>query len=241
MNDLEETKYSKWYYEIINKRKCTTFDGYGENHHIIPKSLGGSDDNDNIVRLTAREHFVCHLLLTKMFPTDKYKTSKMVRAWCWMSWTKSNERDYKINSRLFEKLRIKFSSIISENQTINNSQKNTKWIYNESIKSCMKINTTDPIPDGWTLGRVINWDKFLLVKEPSPTLFCIFCGNELSGRKKRFCSRTCMNSYGYKTSDLIKICKGDKVKDVKTTNFPAYQACGWVKSSVTLERSCSSN
>ena len=47
-------------------------------HHIIPKSLGGSDDACNLVSLTAREHFVCHLLLTKML-TDGNR-HKMVYA-----------------------------------------------------------------------------------------------------------------------------------------------------------------
>lgn len=42
------------------------FKGYVEKHHIIPKALGGSNGSDNIARLTAREHFVCHLLLAKI-------------------------------------------------------------------------------------------------------------------------------------------------------------------------------
>lgn len=38
----------------------------GENHHVIPRSLGGSDVPSNIVRLTSRAHYVCHLLLIRM-------------------------------------------------------------------------------------------------------------------------------------------------------------------------------
>jgi hypothetical protein len=61
-----ENKYTIYYYSIINLAKHKEPVGYCERHHIIPKSLGGSDTTDNIVALTAREHFVCHLLLTKM-------------------------------------------------------------------------------------------------------------------------------------------------------------------------------
>jgi hypothetical protein len=61
-----ENKYSIWYYKIINNAKNRTATGYTEKHHIIPRSLNGTDDDSNIVKLTAREHFVCHLLLTKM-------------------------------------------------------------------------------------------------------------------------------------------------------------------------------
>jgi hypothetical protein len=59
-------KYTTWYNSLINKAKDRTITGYTEKHHIIPSSLGGTNDNDNIVKLTAREHFICHLLLTKM-------------------------------------------------------------------------------------------------------------------------------------------------------------------------------
>jgi hypothetical protein len=40
--------------------------GYAEKHHVIPKSLGGSSKPDNLVRLTFREHFLVHWLLTKL-------------------------------------------------------------------------------------------------------------------------------------------------------------------------------
>lgn len=61
-----ENKYSIWYYKIINNAQRRNVFGYIEKHHILPRSLGGSDDISNIVNLSAREHFVCHLLLTKM-------------------------------------------------------------------------------------------------------------------------------------------------------------------------------
>ena len=51
-------KYQTWYYQIINNAKAHPRNGYTENHHIIPSSLGGSDDANNKVKLTAREHFV---------------------------------------------------------------------------------------------------------------------------------------------------------------------------------------
>ena len=61
-----ENKYTKWYNLIIANAQQRVSTGYIEKHHIIPRSLGGVDDLDNIVGLTAREHFICHLLLTKI-------------------------------------------------------------------------------------------------------------------------------------------------------------------------------
>ena len=60
--------YESIYYSIIKsgiERKETN--GYYEVHHILPRSLGGNDDKNNLVKLSAREHFICHLLLVKMY------------------------------------------------------------------------------------------------------------------------------------------------------------------------------
>lgn len=65
-----ENKYSRWYFKIVESARLVSRAGYVEEHHIIPKSMGGLDTPENIVKLSAREHFLVHLLLTK-FVTDK--------------------------------------------------------------------------------------------------------------------------------------------------------------------------
>lgn len=60
--------YQSVYQKLIIKAQSRQKpDCYTERHHIMPKSLGGSDDSDNLVALTAREHFIAHLLLAKIF------------------------------------------------------------------------------------------------------------------------------------------------------------------------------
>ncbi len=61
-------KYTKWYFNIVNAARSRNVleNEYYEKHHIIPKSLGGNNYNTNIVLVTAREHFILHLLLPKM-------------------------------------------------------------------------------------------------------------------------------------------------------------------------------
>jgi len=71
-----ENKYTKWYFSIIQNANSNS-GSYVEKHHIIPRCIGGSDYRENLVSLTAREHFVCHLLLTKM------TTGKVKQAMCW--------------------------------------------------------------------------------------------------------------------------------------------------------------
>lgn len=99
-----QNKYLCWYNSIIQKAKNRTNNfGYIEKHHIIPKSLGGTNDLDNLVKLTAKEHFICHLLLTKI--TIGNAKLKMIFAFIAMSMTSNNHERYKVNSKLFESLK----------------------------------------------------------------------------------------------------------------------------------------
>ena len=62
---LIKNKFLKWYALLIAQRILNPPDGDFEKHHILPRSIGGTDDADNLVKLTPREHFVAHRLLTK--------------------------------------------------------------------------------------------------------------------------------------------------------------------------------
>lgn len=61
-----QNKYTRWYYNIIDRARDRKIDQQTEKHHTIPRSLGGSNDRDNLVKLTLKEHRLCHLLLTRM-------------------------------------------------------------------------------------------------------------------------------------------------------------------------------
>lgn len=96
-------KYSLCYYNIVNRAKSRVLDEYNEIHHIIPKCLGGVNSKDNLVRLTAKEHFICHRLLVKMVEGKaKHQMSKAVD----MMTVKAKQHSrYKIPGRLYERLK----------------------------------------------------------------------------------------------------------------------------------------
>ncbi len=88
MDIFISNKYKTYYYNIINNAKSQeriklNHDNsdyiYYENHHIVPKSMGGSNKSCNLVLLTAREHIVAHMILTKCVQ-DKF-IHKAVRAY----------------------------------------------------------------------------------------------------------------------------------------------------------------
>jgi hypothetical protein len=56
--------YSR-YQRFMDALKCQSVDGYCEMHHIVPRSLGGSDDKDNLIKLTPRQHYIAHWMLWK--------------------------------------------------------------------------------------------------------------------------------------------------------------------------------
>lgn len=99
-----QNKYTTWYYLIIaHAQKNVNREGYLEKHHIIPKSLGGSNDPTNLVKLSAREHYICHLLLVKM--TEGTSRTKMRYA-AWMMIKNNQYQDrLLINGRRFQILR----------------------------------------------------------------------------------------------------------------------------------------
>lgn len=93
-------KYTKWYYSIISASLERKLNSQIEKHHIIPKSLGGSNQKDNLAELTPREHFVCHLLLTKM--TTGVDKAKMVNAALRLA---NDHKGRCVNSRIYEQIK----------------------------------------------------------------------------------------------------------------------------------------
>ena len=72
---------------------------YIEKHHILPRCLGGLDEADNLVYLTAREHFVAHQLLVKI-----HNTSKLIHAANCMA----NTNGHRINGKKYQWIKEKW-------------------------------------------------------------------------------------------------------------------------------------
>jgi hypothetical protein len=106
-------KYEKWYYQITSKAKKSRDLGL-ERHHILPRSLGGTEDISNIAFVTAREHFVCHWLLIKIYPIGDAHW-KMLNALRMMRAENPNQKRYntKITSRVYAKLKQEYSLLQS--------------------------------------------------------------------------------------------------------------------------------
>ena len=105
--------YEKIYNQIVSRAKNRILECYTEKHHIIPRCMGGSDDKENLVDLTAREHFICHRLLVNIHP-DNNKLKFALWAMCNMK-SKRQSR-YTPSSRIYESIKLEVIKIISKNK-----------------------------------------------------------------------------------------------------------------------------
>jgi len=125
--------YQKIYENIIIKAKLENRQKdngvYFEKHHILPKCLNGGNEKENLVLLNAKEHFICHKLLTKIYPNNR----KIALAFHKMSFSK--KEGYRVSSKDFVRARELISSIPVSEETKNKmrGRKHTK-------EECEKIS-----------------------------------------------------------------------------------------------------
>lgn len=163
-----ENKYKIWYFRIITAAQSRTDpSGYTESHHIIPRSLGGDNSSDNIVRLTAREHFICHLLLAKCIDgKDRYK---MYAAVAYFS--NNQNRNLKLTSRRIAAMR-EYNALASSERNKGNqywkcrkpitddlreqlgsAARGKTWVNNGSVEMLV-IDSTEYLKNGFLPGRL---------------------------------------------------------------------------------------
>jgi len=102
MKNIIENKYYKWYINIIENARNRNLSNEVkfEIHHILPKSMGGSNNSENLIKLTLKEHWICHRLLVK-FLEDPKDIKKMYNA-LWMML----QKDYrKVNARIYKEIK----------------------------------------------------------------------------------------------------------------------------------------
>lgn len=118
--------YKKIHDQIIDRAKLRHLskEVYTESHHIIPRCLGGYDHKDNLVKLTAREHYIIHWLLYKI-----HKIPSLGTAWhalC-MSSSTTNQRYTSHTFEYARKANAEYQRII-----------NTGKVHSEETKKKMR-------------------------------------------------------------------------------------------------------
>jgi len=187
-------KYTVWYNSIItNSKNRVNLDGYSERHHVIPKSLGGSNDPSNLVALTAREHFICHLLLVRMTEGDNKR--RMVNAAWGMATRRNKFQDdrTRVTSRTYEYLKSNLTQSIKSNLARSKKLKGRKLgPMSEDHKRKLSVPKTIEhrekiskarLGKSWgythsseTKNKMSDWQKGV----PKEKILCKHCGKETS-------------------------------------------------------------
>ncbi len=98
-----ETTYNEFIEEILRIRgRFNCGDEYHERHHIVPKCMGGTNDEDNLIDLFAREHYLAHKMLAEENPHNK----KLNYAWWAMSAFAHDKRIHDVTPAEYEQARL---------------------------------------------------------------------------------------------------------------------------------------
>lgn len=225
-----ESKYLNWYCEIISKaliraqtrKQAISILRYVEGHHILPRGfkLGGNKDPLNYAYLTAREHFICHRLLTK-FCAEEYKTI-MFQACKLMC---SNQLlNQKVTSRTYNHLRSN-GLFVPWNKGKTGltgtpcSDKN-KRLYSNLYKGKKRTpEDKEKMKQGWIKKKESGyqvWNKGLITNKPSATAIkCTFIDPNGSKYEYESMRQGCLALH-------LPTCK---ISEVKTGKLPHYK--GW--------------
>lgn len=112
--------YAEIYRQFIidrNSIASVTKANYHEKHHILPRSLGGKDDPDNIIVLCARDHVFAHALLAKIHGGPMWYAYWMMVNGVANARFKRNGVLVRISSRMVALARIKKSELMTKNRS----------------------------------------------------------------------------------------------------------------------------
>lgn len=186
---FNDTRYTQLYHNIIAAH--TTTDKLGEKHHIIPKSLGGGNEPSNIVRVTARAHYILHKLLPKMVDLPQQKQKMHYALWRMVNpQTCKHSRDYTITSRDYVRVRNFVRSRMLENNPMKNPE------------TAAKFSHKRPEQSGVATAR--NLAYWATRKLPMIQVVCDTCHNTFTtnNTSRICCSKSCAAKYRNKVRRL---------------------------------------
>lgn len=182
-------KYTKLYFKLLEQEEYGT---NTEKHHIIPRSLGGDNSKENIIRIRTRKHFLCHYLLCKMVKKHSSHWYSMVKAFSLMKANPNKNYNRYNNSKLYEYAKNNMSKCMSKLQKgSNNSSYDTIWINNPLTKQILKVKKhklkhyTDL---GFFIGKTYKWKvkeiKRLRTQKVTTTKVYLYDGKKFYGVKE---------------------------------------------------------
>lgn len=108
---MESLTYDNFIENILKTRgRFNCGNEYHERHHIVPRCMGGDNNEENLIDLYANEHFIAHKLLANENPDNN---ALIYAWWCMANASNSNKRDCEITAEEYENVRKYYSAMRS--------------------------------------------------------------------------------------------------------------------------------
>lgn len=263
---FKETKYGIVYIKIIEKAKTENRAKlkknnpkyiYYEEHHIIPKSIDKTliEEKTNLVLLTAREHFICHLLIWKHYKKlhniiNERKMSKAIRKLNnngkYSSKIYSN---YKLNlshsKEAKEKMSLTRKKLFDENKIDNSGENNPMFgklsIFKDNeFMYIKKEELKKYLSDGWikkglsktseTRNKIAESRKGTKLSEETKQKISITNKGRISGMKGKHHTDITKDKLSENSKNRIWISNNiiNKTKFIKENEVNSFINSGWI-------------
>lgn len=189
--------YLKVYYSLIEQAKSKNRQKvkngpYYESHHVIPKCLGGSDKKENRVLLTAKEHYMAHRLLCKIYPNSPGLRKAF---WILMNAKGKDQVRHVTSARIYETFRLEYvemrkreiaeynplirPEVIKKNADTRRGRVKRPDLRQANLKpvTCPYCNKTGP-QNNMKRWHFDNCKVFTGVAKAHPKIECPYCGHQ---------------------------------------------------------------
>ncbi len=95
---------------LLSRGRNGCGDEYHEEHHIVPRCIGGTNDKDNLIDLFADEHFMAHKLLAFENPDNE----SLQRAFGTMAHVRRFGRRYRVSEEDYAYIRLQNSQMLKQ-------------------------------------------------------------------------------------------------------------------------------
>lgn len=196
--------------KTYKNRESEVIKDYYETHHITPICKGGNNDITNLVKLSAKAHYVAHHLLCMIYPND-YQLACAFNGMCAKN-TKNSEREY--SARMYQTARKHFS----KNHPCKRPEIKQKSA--ETRNKNYEINKKKRSEK--TIIRLINKYNELGIDHDEGYLRCENCNNKIPHDHKRFCGKLCHDIFQTKKFHRSDIQHQKMVENINKyfTNLP---------------------
>ena len=191
-------KYELIYERLVKRaQQRPKLDGYKEVHHIVPRCMGGGDEENNLVELTAEEHYVAHQLLVKMHPDNRLL---LYAAHCLSTVTSTSKNHWGSSNKKYAWLKKRHSEMQKTGKILTCACGKEHYVTKYRLKKYKNHYCSNKCKEKYSS---LDRDKVKLVTYP-----CLLCGENVKPRTKKyfeyyervgkpvkFCSQSCSSTY----------------------------------------------